>query len=215
MKRRIIAFVLLSSLIILNGCSSRASDSGKPEDAINEFMLQDNLMDLLSDYTDSLSDSDNIFVSMFFSSAGFKSQLLENVRSLTYTISDVSGAEDKARVTGIITHLDISPIIDKTYEIAFAKFAAIDSSEKELPENEEELEPIILSVFSQSLKEAIEIEKPTETFSKIEFYCMKNSEGEWEIDGIPDEFYNKVLLMNFPSALENAGKNWKQYEYIG
>ena len=48
MKRSLaIILLLLTMMVLLNGCSN--SFFKKPEDVVNEFMQQDNLMNLLSE----------------------------------------------------------------------------------------------------------------------------------------------------------------------
>ena len=62
MKRQIIAIVLLLAMTaMLCGCEFSVPFLSKPEDAVNEFMTQDNLMEVLSRFDDiSSEDVDDI-----------------------------------------------------------------------------------------------------------------------------------------------------------
>ena len=192
---------------MLVGCGSSLPFLDKPENAIDEFMTQDSLMEVISRFDDIELDNDDIY-SVFWTdiltSPSIKTIMLENVRSISYTISDVSENGDKATATLLITHLDISPVIDRAFEILIKKGEEMDASGTQLPEDEEEATNYVFSIIKQSIKEAAEEKKPSETYTKVRFDLTKGESGYWDIDEIPDDFIYKVLLMNFQSALEEG-----------
>lgn len=212
MKRRFtFAISLFVIILMLVGCGDSIAFLDKPEDAVNELLSQESLMELASRVDEFETNDDGNYASAFLkdvlTSPGIKSISLDNVRSISYSISDVSENGDKATATVLITHLDISPVIDKAFEIFMKKVEEKDASGEELPENEDEINELIFTLLKQSIKEAVEKKKPTETFSKIRFDLTRSSSGYWEIDELPDDFIDKVLLMNFPAAIDAGFDN--------
>lgn len=49
----------------------------------------------------------------------------------------------------------------------------------------------------------------------VRFDCIKNSSKIWELKEIPDDFIEKVLLMNFGNAIDECINNLDSYEYRG
>ncbi len=220
MKRQIVAVVLLlSMMVMLCGCNFSVPFLSKPEDALEEFMTQDSLMEVLSRFDDiSSEDVDDIATAFWvdvITSPSIKSLLLDNVRTISYSITNTSINGNRATITALITHYDMSPIIDCAFEIFYKKVLELDASGVEVPEDEDELMDLLMPLISQSIREAVSKTKPTETYTKVRFDCVKDSSGYWELKEIPDDFLEKVLLMNFYSALEDSLNNLEQYEYRG
>ncbi len=220
MKRQIIAIVLLLAMTaMLCGCEFSVPFLSKPEDAVNEFMTQDNLMEVLSRFDDiSSEDVDDIATAFWvdvLTSPSVKSLLLDNVRCISYNITNTTINGDKATVTVLITHFDMSPVIDSAFGIFYNKVMDLDASGVEVPEDEDELMDLLMPLISQSIKEAVAKTKPSETYTKVLFDCIKNSSMIWELEEIPDDFIEKVLLMNFEYALEDCLNNLDSYEYRG
>ncbi len=207
MKRHIIsAFLLLTMMLMLVGCGLLS----KPEDAVDEFMTQDSLMEVISRLDDYSADDEADYSSKFWGSIlttpSVKPLLLENVRSISYGITEVSRSRDSATVAAVITHLDATPITDFAAEVFIEKLEEMDKAGVEAPENEDEILELILNVASQALKEAIAKAKPNETYTKVRFDCIKTSGGYWVLREIPDDFIEKVLLLNLPTVIAESVK---------
>lgn len=220
MKCKIIAVVLILAMtVLLCGCEFSVPFLSKPEDAVNEFMTQDSLMEVLSRFDDiSSEDVDDIATAFWvdvLTSPSVKSLLLDNVRCISYNITNTTINGNKATVTVLITHYDMSPVIDIAFEIFFNKVMDLDASGVEVPEDEDELMDLLMPLISQSIKEAVAKTKPSETYTKVRFDCEKNSSGTWELREIPDDFIDKVLLMNFEYAIEDCLNNLYSYEHRG
>ena len=91
MKRQIIAVVLILAMTaMLCGCEFSVPFLSKPEDAVNEFMTQDSLMEVLSRFDDfSSEDVDDIATAFWvdvLTSSSVKSLLLDNVRCISYML---------------------------------------------------------------------------------------------------------------------------------
>ena len=216
MKRIITSFLVVAMIIVLAGCSFSLPFLSKPEDVVDEFMTQEVLMDLLAQMDDFIivedfEDYGSIFWSKILTSASMKSLLLDNVRSISYTITDVSTNGNSSKVTALITHYDMSPIVDRAIEIFIDRVEEMDNSGMEVPESEDETVELLLNVATQCFKEAISKTKPAETYTKIRFDCEKGSSGVWELREMPDEFIDKVLLMNIESAFDDGWKNYDIY----
>ena len=125
---------------------------------------------------------------------------------MEYKITNVStnGDGNKATVTALITHRDITPVVDRSIEIFIDKLKEMDSSGTDFPEDEESIFQLLWPVMQKSIKEAAAKTKPTETYSTVKFKCVKNEILMWELEEIPDGF-SEALLMNIDTAMENAG----------
>ena len=178
---------------------------GKPENAVKDLMTQEKLMEFLSsieEYYSELDEDDedySMFMSELFSSSGFKSFLLDNVHTINYNITNVSKNGDKATVTALITYLDIYPVIDRVFELFATKITELDS----LPETENEQVSLLLPLLQKSIKEAVTQTKPTVSYSNVLFNCEKYSFFSWELQKVPEDFI-EVLLMNIDPAVEKA-----------
>ncbi len=160
MKRRVVAIVLvLTMMIMLGGCSLNLPFFSKPEDAVNEFMTQDSLMEVISRVDDVDLEADDDFFSLFWSdfisSSSMKSLMLDNVRSIDYTITDASTNGDKATITALITHHDLTPIVDRAIEGLIKRLEEFDAAGEVVPEDEDAALEVFLSVLRQSFKEAV------------------------------------------------------------
>ena len=205
MKRIIAVLLLLVMMISLTGCGLI-----KPKDILDEFMKQENLIDCLAVLEESSLDEDDDnydyqkFLVDIINTPSIKSLLLDNVRSIRYNITDDSTNGKNATITTLITHFDISPVVDKAMEDFSDQFAEMDRSKLDGLENEEIIAEIIYPMILKSLKEAAGKIKPIETYTKIKFEFEENSAMQWELIEIPDDFYSQVLLMNLLDALENG-----------
>lgn len=219
MKRGLLAVVLLLAMMFaLVGCNSSPFQN-KPEDVIEEFLSQDSLMEIISRFDDFEVEEDGDMASLFWSevltSSSMKSLLLDNVRSIDYSITDVSETSYNAEVTAMITHLDITPIADKAFELLIDKINSMDAAHIEVPEDEDEAAALLMSLLKQSIREAIASKKPSETFTKVRFELTKDPDGFWEMDEMPDDFLEKVLLMNLQSAFEDGSASLDIYSNYG
>lgn len=216
MKRQIVAAALfLAMLNMLCGC---AFGFNKPESALDEFMNQDSLMEVLSRFDDIPSEDDDVatdFLVDIITSPSIKALLLDNVRTLSYNITSTSIDGNKATITALITHYDMSPIIDSAMAALYIKVVGLAALGSEIPEEGDELMELLMPLISQSIREAALNMEPTETYTTVRFNCVKNASGLWELEEIPDDFLEKVLLMNFQSALVDGLDHFGQYGYLG
>lgn len=209
MKHKTVIYVLLIAIALtLCGCGSIIPALDRPEDLVERLLTQDNLMELISNIDDYSPEEDADLLSGLMAdiltSSSFKSLLLDNVRAIDYSISDATEDGDKATVTALITHLDVTPIMDEASEIFVDKVYTLDSMGTPIPETEEEQNDFILSLLKQSVREAINKNKPSETYTKIRFECEKDSGGAWVLNDVPDDFIDKVLLINLYSAFAES-----------
>lgn len=216
MKRQIVAVALfLAMLIMLCGC---AFGFNKPESALDEFMNQDSLMEVLSRFDDIPSEDDDVatgFLVDIITSPSIKALLLDNVRTLSYNITSTSIDGNKATITALITHYDMSPIIDSAVAAAYINVVGLAALGSVIPEEGDESMELLMPLISQSIREAALNMEPTETYTTVRFNCVKNASGLWELEEIPDDFLEKVLLMNFQSALVDGLVHFGQYGYLG
>lgn len=220
MKRRLIAVALFVAMIVmLCGCEMPPLRN-KPEDVVDALMKKDKLVELLAAFDDVSTEGDVDDIGEAFwidvmTSPSIKSLLLDNVGSISYNITNTTINNDKAIVSTIITHLDMTPVMDKAMEIFFNKVMDLDASGVKVPEDQDELMELLLPIVSQSVKEAITKSKPTDTYTKIKFEC-DNHGGLWELREIPEDFLEKVLFMNFEQALEDSwNENYSIYQNVG
>lgn len=220
MKRRLIAVALFVAMIVmLCGCEMPPLRN-KPEDVVDALMKKDKLVELLAVFDDVSTEGDVDDIGEAFwidvmTSPSIKSLLLDNVGSISYNITNTTINNDKAIVSTIITHLDMTPVMDKAMEIFFNKVLDLDASGVKVPEDQDELMELLLPIVSQSVKEAITKSKPTDTYTKIKFEC-DNHGGLWELREIPEDFLEKVLFMNFEQALEDSwNENYSIYQNVG
>ncbi len=196
----------------------------KPEDAVDEFMTQDNLIGLLTDYEDSLVENDSRTAKSIyrtFTDPKMKALLLENARSTTYSITDVAKNGNSATVTAVIMHRDMTPVVERTMLIFLTKIAEMATEAEESPEEiEEDAEPIeygeteldqagefVFEIIHESLIEALFETEPSETYTKFRFQCYRTPTFKWELEDVPDEFFQKVLLMNYSDAMDKIISN--------
>ena len=202
MKKRIVSVVMLIAMMfMLLGCQIDLPFLSKPEDAVKEVMKQENLMELLSLAEErALNDESSSarMLQVLFTIPSMKSYLLDNVRSISYNITDVPKNGKSATVSALITHYDLTPMVEKTIEILAERFAEMDST-MEIPETDEEMADLILPVVEKAIKEAAKSTKPLETYTKVRFTC-KQPVNMWTVQDYPDELYDSVLFMNFYSA---------------
>ena len=202
-------------LNMLCGC---AFGFNKPESALDEFMNQDSLMEVLSRFDDIPSEDDDVatdFLVDIITSPSIKALLLDNVRTLSYNITSTSIDGNKATITALITHYDMSPIIDSAVAAFYIKVVGLAALGSEIPEEGDESMELFMPLISQSIREAALNMEPTETYTTVRFNCVKNASGLWELEEIPDDFLEKVLLMNFQSALVDGLDHFGQYGYLG
>ncbi len=214
MKRFFRTILILAVIVAALGffLSSRGYNIpffSKPENAVQDFMKQENLMEFLSRYEeymeepDEVDDGSQIWIEIF-SSPEMKSFFLDNIRSVSYNITNVSQNGNKATVTAMITHLDIAPVIDRTFKLWVDEILKLASSGAESFENEDFQTKVLYPLLQKSFKEAATKTKPTETYSTVKFKCVKDEIWIWELEEVPDAFYDKVLSMNMEQAVDNA-----------
>ncbi len=210
MKKRVVAVIMLFAMLVtLSGCDNmKIPFLSKPEDAVDEFMKQENLMKLLADLED--DDSEEV-MSDYIGVQSIKSLLLENIRTISYTVTDVSENGNTATITTLITHLDISPLATNAFTIFFEKLLTIDEDDIEIPETEEESMELLNSMLQKAFIEAATQIEPTETYTKIKFKCVKQSGNKWEVQETPDEFVDRVLLMNLYITMKEAIDSYDDY----
>lgn len=201
---KIVAFVsVLAILLMVLGFD--LPFLGKPENAVKKIMTQESLMDILSSFEEDFSkikedDENYSMISVeLIRSPGIKSFFLDNVRTMSYNITNVSKNGDEATVTALITHLDIYPVVECAYDLLESKILEYDS----IPENDEELKMFLLPLVQKSINEAVSKTKPTSTYTNVIFECKKDSVWPWELKELPDDFV-EVLLMNIDPAVEKA-----------
>lgn len=131
---------------------------------------------------------------------------------MSYTITDVSTNGNIATVTALITHNDISPIIDRMLYLFADQLVKMADAGEKAPENEDEQGEWLFSILMQALKEAASKERPIETYTKIKFTCEKDYNGDWVLTDIPDDFIEKVMLMNIDSAVQESIKNFDYFD---
>ena len=134
---KIVAFVsVLAILLMVLGFD--LPFLGKPENAVKKIMTQESLMDILSSFEEDFSkikedDENYSMISVeLIRSPGIKSFFLDNVRTMSYNITNVSKNGDEATVTALITHLDIYPVVECAYDLLESKILEYDS----IPENQ-------------------------------------------------------------------------------
>lgn len=211
MKKRIIAAIMIIAMMfVLVGCDFDLPFLSKPEDAVNEFMAQESLIELLSLVEESYSEEGDYADRLWhgvFTSASIKALLLDNVRSISYNITNTKEYSDYTTITAMITHLDMTPIAKSAIEEFANMLIEMDAKGEVFPENEDEIYEMMLRMLTKCLTDAAAKTKPLETYSKIQFKCEKNSGYKWELKEIPEEFFEKVLLMNIDSAYQSAFEN--------
>ncbi len=187
---------------------------GKPEDAVTDYLKQDNLMELLSRIEEGMTsgeieseDPSGKYILEIFNSSYMKNLFLDNVRSISYNITNVSKNGDNASVTTMIRYLDLSPVLDRTFELLYDKLMEMDSNGSTLPETEGEQLELFFSVFQKSFKEAVAKTKPSESYRNVKFDCVKSSVWTWELKEVPDDI-SQIIFLNFYTAYENASNEY-------
>ena len=155
MKHSLVVFVsLVAIIVILVGCGSGIPGLSKPEDAVDTVLAQDNLMKWISIIDEFAPDDDDllsVLMADIITSSSFKSMLLDNIRSIDYSISDVSENGDTATVTALITHLDATPVMDRASQIFIDKVYTMDAIGTSIPDAEEDQIDMFLSMLKQSI----------------------------------------------------------------